>query len=830
MAAITIAERVLVHLSRFVNLEESFECPVDVTQRGISDVTGVSRPHISLILKRLQENEEIRVRKAHVPGKKCRLKVYFPTSKGLKRAERAASSAMQRQIPARLENGELKELTGEEVIDLLERKGLTPSEAIQKVLAEESIDLSTPESISSAGPLTSLGNFFGRQKEIQKIGEWLSRTEPHVIVITGVTGIGKTTLITKISMEHDGPVYFHNSHKWDTPMTLTKNLATFLSNCGSKRLETYAKVSNVDPREISMILQEDLQDGLLVFDDCDVSENVQDLLSSLLRIEGGWGSSIIVASKRKPSFYNRGDVYVKGTVAELNLGGLDRPSARALLERKYGEIEDSKFEEIYTLTDGHPLSLQLMSLEELPAGRADFLTYIYEEMTSELSKEEEEALAECSVFPGVIPKEFMNGISQRIIERLVELSLIRKEGRNGYSLHDMVREFFLEGLDRWKKKECHSKAADYYLEKGDEFKRLYHLVEAGRYPEATRLLFRKGREMIQDGRERQLGLLMSKMQVEEKHKIPCLLLKGEILSSGRQFEEAIRCYEKVLRLGEPEERLEASIQIGNLSRELGDFVTSEESLRKALDFSRRTFNAMGEARAYRGLGSLSRARGRYAESLEYLNKSLGLYEKLRNGAEKGKILIDLGLVHLERGEVFDAKNKFKESMRLLGRNDIELAALYNYMGQALMELGNYEDADEQFRTSVELAESTGQMRMLADALCNSARNHALKGEIGEAKAQCETSLDLSTRLGDSLMMSSTYAAMATVFVRAEKWDKAVTYLKKSIDSLGQMNFPAHLAKRYNELGNVYELTGRPRMARKWKKMADGILDYRIRIR
>ena len=70
MPAVTVGERILVHLSGFLRHVDAYECPVDMTQDGIAAALSISRAHVALELKRLRStgrSEERRV------GKECRL-------------------------------------------------------------------------------------------------------------------------------------------------------------------------------------------------------------------------------------------------------------------------------------------------------------------------------------------------------------------------------------------------------------------------------------------------------------------------------------------------------------------------------------------------------------------------------------------------------------------------------------------------------------------------------------------------------------------------------------------------------------------------------------
>jgi hypothetical protein len=81
--------------------------------------------------------------------------------------------------------------------------------------------------------------------------------------------------------------------------------------------------------------------------------------------------------------------------------------------------------------------------------------------------------------------------------------LLTEEG-DTYSIVPTVKSIYYAMLDAQQKKEAHSMAADYYLRTEDYFERLYHLVEAGRYPEAARLCLKKGEKMSGENKAKEV--------------------------------------------------------------------------------------------------------------------------------------------------------------------------------------------------------------------------------------------------------------------------------------------------------------------------------------
>lgn len=83
MSSLTVAERIILHLSRFIEYENEFDVPMDISQDGISQALRISRAHAAVEVKKLKESGELTEKLAHVKGGKSRRKSYFLTPAGL---------------------------------------------------------------------------------------------------------------------------------------------------------------------------------------------------------------------------------------------------------------------------------------------------------------------------------------------------------------------------------------------------------------------------------------------------------------------------------------------------------------------------------------------------------------------------------------------------------------------------------------------------------------------------------------------------------------------------------------------------------------------------
>ncbi|MFA7341597.1 MAG: tetratricopeptide repeat protein [Candidatus Methanomethylophilaceae archaeon] len=98
MSSLTVAERILLHLSRFIDYENEYDVPLDISQDGISQALRISRAHAAVELKKLKEIGEVTEKLAHVKGGKARRKSYFLTPMGLERSRKLDEFARKEGI------------------------------------------------------------------------------------------------------------------------------------------------------------------------------------------------------------------------------------------------------------------------------------------------------------------------------------------------------------------------------------------------------------------------------------------------------------------------------------------------------------------------------------------------------------------------------------------------------------------------------------------------------------------------------------------------------------------------------------------------------------
>lgn len=79
---LTVAERILLHISQYQKLKDSYDVPFDISQDGIAQTLVISRAHAAVELKKLKEAGEVLERLAHIKRGRNKRKVYFLSESG----------------------------------------------------------------------------------------------------------------------------------------------------------------------------------------------------------------------------------------------------------------------------------------------------------------------------------------------------------------------------------------------------------------------------------------------------------------------------------------------------------------------------------------------------------------------------------------------------------------------------------------------------------------------------------------------------------------------------------------------------------------------------
>ena len=645
--------------------------------------------------------------------------------------------------------------------------------------------------------------FFGREKEINEIQDFL-KSESKVLVIKGVAGIGKTTLGAKFASEYNGNVFWYRFNEWDTLRDAVRNLGFFLKKIGKNTLSSYVNSNKrIEIGEVSVILEKDLSNVLMFFDDCHHAKG-EDVLffSALLDIlEKKDNVRVVMFGRSIPLFYDRRNVVLKKNVKEMEIYGLDEDSGKKLLRHR--KIDDGSINDILRNLKGHPLFLELACEN----ANYEIDRYLSEEIFSKLSDNEKNALGLASVFRYPFSFDVFSGagIDYSIVEYLVEYSLLKSD----FSMHDLIRNFVYPRLTKEQKTRYHGIAGSYYESNEDWIESMHHFAIAnpGR---AAEIAAGKGEQLIRNAHVDDFLGILNKL---DAHKNELLILKGDIFDIKGEWDKALECYNQALALnkGRKDEGLIAKcyLGIGRINEKRSEWGVALENFDRCLNMSKKTSNVKGMADAYYGIGYIYRRTGQLNKALDDYNKSLECYEKLDDMSGIGKAYIDTGNTYIDRGEYGKAIDLFKKALKMFEKsgNRYETVRAYNNIGVCYVQSGRINKAIEYCEKQIKLAEEIGFVRLLANGLNTLSFIYNRKGEPDKAAVYIEKTLPMLKRLGDRYILAGGYINLACTLYLRKNWEESAENFNKSIRIGMEINSPDVLSQAYFHFAKMYKLNG-----------------------
>lgn len=750
---LTVHEKIILHLLQYWKYEDKFEVPYSLTQDGIAEAVGVRRSYVSLANKELIGKGIVEERLTHVRGEVRRRRVYYLTPEGKARAEKLSSDVKEIKVILRDEEGEREVKLGD--INHLTKRNLPTLELLEAISEDRVFDMLSKQPLKPIAHIdfsqaySRPRYFFGREKELREISEWLSSKEMRILAVKGIAGIGKTTLMAKVASDEKERrrVFWYKFHNWSTLRNLLSHLSEFLTQEGIEALKLYLEENRIiDIGDVQALLKTQLSDleALFVFDDFHrANEQMLDLFEALTEIlDGLKGIKIALLGREIPKFYDRRKVLLSKSVSELQLNGLDKDSSLGILRLR--KIDAEHLDTIYESTKGHPLSLELVELTKGGIGKRNIEQFLQEEVLKRLSDKQKRLLRFASVFRYPVHSEAYlsiprastkEEITHETIDDLVEMSLLMASD-SLYDVHDVIREFFYSRLSSELKMAYHLKVAEYFEDEADDLALIeaqYHHLKARNQIRAVELAVQYGEHLINRGYlEEFLEILasVSKENAASNELMTLLTMEADVLTTFGHWDKAKTLYERSL----------------NAAEELND--------------------ARGIAQAYYKIAAIHYRKGALDEALALNNKSLGILKE--------------------------------------GKEPLELAKLYNNIGVIHWKKGAFEKAIENYNKSLEIAEGLGDRRGVARAFNNLGIIHWEKGKLDDAIGFYKQSLEIAERLGDRQTVAILYDNLGEAYRMKGDVEKALPFYKKSLDLSEKLGFRWQIAEVYRNMGKVYE--------------------------
>ncbi len=345
---LTSLDKVLLHLKDNWHHRNDREFPIAVTQKGISEATGLRLTHVPRTLKRLAERELVHDIKGHIKGEKRRYKSYFLTDKGL-----AEVNSLVKHLKSQTVKCQGTETLVSKILAEDKSTKLLP---IMRKLAGEG-DLPEPTRCKMTGPIPSIEGFVNRELELEKLGQMLEDPQSKAMIIYGSQGYGTSTLA--------GKFLDLNSQKWSAAwVPMQKSFPKFKKEMEKILGQLIPDVELELEKPEKLAAQLDGKKIILVMDN--YFEATEDLVYYLAGFIGAIKETqnfnlLVTASESTPSyerFYTIMDIH-DGTVGEVHIRGLDIEHCQEILN--VPDINPESMKRLFMFTMGKPATLKLLA-------------------------------------------------------------------------------------------------------------------------------------------------------------------------------------------------------------------------------------------------------------------------------------------------------------------------------------------------------------------------------------------------------------------------------------------------------------------------------------
>lgn len=400
----------------------------------------------------------------------------------------------------------------------------------------------TKEALTAPIP-PRLEKFRGRERELSHLQQNVLRGSAPIIVVGGISGIGKTALAARLAslIEADGyRVFWRECHPETTLDVVTLELGRVARASGdlglADVLEEAEESELLDDRLVRIVSAlARCRYGVFLDDYHRVVDTRLDRLLVALANRGGLTKAILCVSRRPPML----DQISPSTRVENYLEvGLDAAECERFLRDAMVKVDQESARKVFAVCGrGHPKALSLFAalaaripvdvlLRSLPVFRDRLHQEWLQPLLNALHADERLMLIDLAIFDRPVPIAGLRQLYREraidlIVARLVNSFLVDYVDRDSVRMHDLLREFCYPLINDQARR--HNEAAALYMtacEESDDDSSLddrqlqsllaawSHYIQAGETSRAASVLGRLRPTLMHRGQYDQLLFLL----------------------------------------------------------------------------------------------------------------------------------------------------------------------------------------------------------------------------------------------------------------------------------------------------------------------------------
>jgi tetratricopeptide (TPR) repeat protein len=697
----------------------------------------------------------------------------------------------------------------------------------------------------------------GREPLIQKILQQLGPGQ--AVAIVGPGGIGKTTLAQEIARQYasaatDAPrVFWHTLRNGLTDHlgSLVFALAHSLRQHGADKTwkQLIADGGAVKHEVIYGLLRYDLdslhpQPLLICIDEVGLLGDerqghleIADLLDAL--------------SKTTPMLWV-GQRLPLTAAFPHTLTGLSEPDTLRLLTSLRLEITSDLASQVWQVTRGNPALIKLLASlshagedmrDALRAlGRTPSTEFIFHRIWRRLNAPEQVLLMHLAAFQGASPMEAW-GDAQAVLQRLIELDLVREEGHGQVDIVPHIRELTYERAPTEARPSLHLRAARIHEARGEYtqamtqcvqgnqpayglwlwFAHRTHEIELGHGAQALHSLQKIELGQLPDKRDHVLlGLALSQLYTlaGKPDQAEDVLLRAEPAAEGTS-----RALIKQLLGSAYEEQNRAEAALDHFREALEIWVANPQyqMVKLHADRSRLFALNLGNLKTAEHEALLSRLtaeiyHGVVEEHLGHYASAQKMYERavtIADGLDGCLLQKSLAYSHAgglawKQNRISDAIYLLDSAIRLATKSGDSYRATHHRrnLSAAYIISGDYPEAIHQARLGLEIAEALNHGELIASLTSNAGEAHYYLGQFHEAEGYVIQSL----RHEEPRQLPYALTVLGMVRRAQSRHDESIKHLREAMQFAQDTQDRYAEAAAWRQLGDTYRAANRPTQA------------------
>jgi len=644
---------------------------------------------------------------------------------------------------------------------------------------------------------SAIPDFVGRENLLEEMAEVAK--QGGMVVITGITGSGKTALLGQLAARKDAPTRF--GYKCYPGLHSFADLLTRLS-----RFLFGGKHTPINRDYTLQKWSEEIIEALnrgeywLFFDGADhlAIEPAFAGFFALLkdRLHSG---AVFLASCTKPDFLTPVDEATQ-RVRVIQLEDLRAEEVRDLLRAKGIFIGEEAAEKITDDLGGLPMALELLSalagpgcterdlLNHAEKAREQTLDYLSDQVFSVLQADERELLTIAALFSLPFNREHLIEAYRRITGRnghqafanLRRRALIGNFADELYELQELVGTLAINRAEGELKDRRYKTAACLVEIEPEEILPQLNALQMYRQSQAFDEAAEVAVSLIDSGLMPYSPLMardiidsFSQEQVSPERWLWLVGERGIIASFLREYERAEACYREMLRLAQAEG------------------------------------NKPAQAIAYQRLGILAYDSDDQTGEQFYL-RSLALKEELNDLQGQAEIYNNLGLLYEHRGEPDRAQAMLEKGLTIhsqLNSPEWQCLSIHSNLGILAARQERWAQAYHYSETALRIARECGSPYEIARATFNLGRHDLASGKIEAARERFNRILAIVAEYELKDLEELVYSALARLCHDLGDNDQTIVYLHRVARIQELFDDRRKLAVTYCDLGASYLRNG-----------------------